>query len=142
MFIFEEYGAFKKEELQSFFNLSNGQQKNYSKSVLNYRIRPNYRTVSVFFIEKKKKKKKKNKTSENLKLVVTYIPTCTKGILKKKLVKDSPNDAYTVCFFFFFYIYLFFNLFIKTYVVVTYLNCIGESMHLKWIPTAYIFMKR
>ena len=45
------------------------------------------------------------------------------------------------CVSFFLYLFIF-NLFIKTYVVVTYLNCIGESMHLKWIPTAYIFMKR
>ena len=73
-----------------------------------YRIRPNYRTMRLGF-------------SKLLgKLVVKYVPTYTKGTLKKKDQRRTyqMNDAYAIFKRFFF---LFF--FIKTYVVGTHLNC-------------------
>ena len=81
-----------------------------------YRIQPNYRTVRLGF-------------SEMLgKLVVKYIPTYTKGTLKKKKKKNAMFLYVCIFFFFFFFV---FDFPCKAYVVGTHLNCIDKLMQFK-----------
>ena len=64
-----------------------------------YRIQPNYCTEHLGFS----------------KFVEKYVPTYTKGTLKKKKVKDLSNNAYVMVFFFLIF-------FIKVYVMCIHLN--------------------
>ena len=81
--------------------------------ILLYRIRPNYRTVYLGF----------SKLQE--KLMVKYISTYTKGILKK----DQERSYLMMLVRCLCGVYLIF--FIKAYVVDTHLNCIDKSMQFK-----------
>ena len=69
--------------------------------------------------------------------MVKYVPTYTKGTLKKT-AKDLSSNAYMRCFCMSFFL----SFFIKAYVVGTHLNCIGKLMQFKWIPTTYVFIKK
>ena len=96
-------------------------------SLIGYRIQPNYCTVRLGF-------------SKMLgKLVVKYVPTYTKGVLKKikKTTKDLSNNAYAMflnvffffffffcfCFFFFFFVFFFFFFCFVLFVVVVLFFC-------------------
>ena len=72
------------------------------------------------------------------KLVVKYVPTYTKGTLRKK--SALPNDAYGM-FLWAFFLLIFFFFFIEAYVVGTQLNSIDVSMQFKWVSTTYAFIK-
>ena len=50
----------------------------------------------------------------------------------KKSSKDLFDDVYAIVLIFF----------IKASVVGTYLNCIGNLMQFKWVPTTYVFIKK
>ena len=88
------------------------------------------------------------------KLVVKYVPTHTKGTLKKKKKKkkkkkqkkkketDLPKYAYVMFFLCFCFFVFFLIFFIKAYVVGTHLNCIDKLMQFRLVPTTYAFIKK
>ena len=56
--------------------------------------------------------------------MVKYVPTYTKGTLKKKTAKDLSNAAYAM---FLYVVFFFLIFFIKAYVVGTHLKCIEKD---------------
>ena len=91
----------------------------------NYCIQPNYCTTCLAFAKLLGK------------LAVKYVSTYTKGTLIQRSADDLSNYAYVM-----FLCFLFLIFFIKAYVVGKHLNCINKSMHFKWVPTTYAFIRR
>ena len=108
---------FKQKSVDIFSNFSTN----------TYCIQPNFHTVCLGF-------------SKILgKLVVKYVPTYTKGTLKKKMLKTHQIMLMRclLVFLFFFSDFLY-----KSTRCGYHLNCMDLSMQFKWVPTIYAFIRK